>query len=142
MIPLGLAVSALLAIGVPLLYGPSFHRTIALGFILLPGVLLLGVGKVLSSGIAGRGYPRYTLYVAAISVPLTLGLYLGLIPPYDAWGAATASSISYALTALVALVFFRRATGIGVRRSLLPSRSDLADYTDLLRLARSWRPIR
>ena len=41
----------------------SSTRRSALGFILLPGVLLLGIGKILSSAIAGRGYPRYTLYV-------------------------------------------------------------------------------
>jgi O-antigen/teichoic acid export membrane protein len=139
MLPVGLAVSALLALGVPLLYGPRFHETVALGFVLLPGVLALGVGKVLSSGIAGRGHPRYTLYAASISLPVTLGLYLGLIPLYHAWGAAIASSVSYALSAFIALLFFRRVTQISLRMALLPGRDDLADYDRLLRLVRSRR---
>ena len=60
---------------------------------------MLGVAKILSSAIVGRGYPRYTLYTGAITVPITLALYFGLIPPFHAWGAAIASSVSYALTA-------------------------------------------
>ena len=127
---------------IPVLYGSKFHDSILLGFVLLPGVLLLGIGKVLSSAIAGRGYPRFTLYIAAISMPLTLGLYFLLIPLYDEWGAAAASSVSYALSALLALVFFRRVTRIGLRRALVPLSEDVADYGGLLHLARAWRPGR
>ena len=58
-IPAAVLISALLLFAVPLLYGTSFHQTTPLGFILLPGVLLLGIGKVLSSAIAGRAFPRY-----------------------------------------------------------------------------------
>ena len=139
-IPAAVLISALLLFAVPLLYGTSFHQTTPLGFILLPGVLLLGIGKVLSSAITGRGFPRYSLYITAVSMPLTLGLYFLLIPPYAAWGAATASSLSYALSALLALVFFRRVTGIGLRRALIPLSEDIADYGGLLHLARAWRP--
>jgi O-antigen/teichoic acid export membrane protein len=140
--PAGVAVAALLVIGTPLFYGHRFHQTIALGFVLLPGVLLLGVGKILGSAVTGRGYPRYALYTAGISLPLTLGLYLVLIPRYHAWGAAIASSLSYGLSAMIAVVFFRRATGIAFRVALLPRRDDVADYGGLLRLARSWRASR
>jgi O-antigen/teichoic acid export membrane protein len=136
-LPAGVAVAALLVIGVPLLYGHRFHQTIALGFILLPGVLLLGVGKILGSVITGRGYPRYALYGGAVTMLLTLALYLGLIPPFDAWGAAAASSVSYAANAVVGLVFFRRVTAISFRRAFKPTREDLTDYRTAAVLARS-----
>jgi O-antigen/teichoic acid export membrane protein len=135
-VPAALCVGVLLLVAVPLLYGHDFHQTTLLGFVLLPGVLMLGIGKILSSAIAGRGYPRYTLYVGLISVPLTLGLYFALIPPFDAWGAAAGSSISYGLTALLTLVFFRRLTHIGLREGLVPTREDLADYWLAASLAR------
>jgi O-antigen/teichoic acid export membrane protein len=135
-LPAGVAVAALLVIGVPLLYGHRFHQTIALGFILLPGVLLLGVGKILGSIITGRGYPRYALYGGAVTMLLTLVLYLGLIPLFDAWGAAAASSVSYAANAVVGLVFFRRVTAIGFRRAFMPTREDLTDYRTAAVLAR------
>lgn len=138
-VPSATFVAFLLLVAVPLLYGSKFHQTIALGFILLPGVMLLGIGKVLSSALAGRGHPRYALYAGAIVTPLTLGLYFGLIPPFDAWGAAVASSISYAATALLMLVFFRRVTRIGLAEAFLPRREEVADYRVLVRLARARR---
>jgi O-antigen/teichoic acid export membrane protein len=141
-VPIAVFVSALLLVAVPLLYGGRFDQTKALGFILLPGVLLLGIGKILSSAIAGRGHPRLTLYIAAISMPVTLALYFGLIPVYHAWGAAAASSVSYGLSALLALFFFRRVTGIGLLRAFVPRAADVADYGGLLRIARAWRPGR
>jgi len=137
-VPAALLISALLLIAVPVLYGTKFHDTTKLGFILLPGVLLLGIGKVLSSAIAGRGYPRYSLWVAAIVVPVTLTLYFVLIPALDAWGAALASSLSYALTAVLTYVFFQRVTQIRMREALLPRAEDIADYGGLLRLAWPW----
>jgi O-antigen/teichoic acid export membrane protein len=127
-LPAALLVGALLLVAVPLLYGGEFHDTTTLGFVLLPGVLMLGIGKILSSAIAGRGYPRYTLYVGLISVPLTVGLYFALIPPFDAWGAAIGSSVSYGLTALLTLGFFRKLTRIGLREGLVPTRDDISDY--------------
>jgi O-antigen/teichoic acid export membrane protein len=135
-LPAGLLIGLLLLIGVPLLYGPKFHETIWLGFILLPGTLILGVAKILTSAIVGRGFPRYTLYTGAISVPITLALYFGLIPPFHAWGAAIASSISYALTSLVVLLYFRRVTAVGLRDAFVPRAEDIADYAGLVRHVR------
>jgi O-antigen/teichoic acid export membrane protein len=137
--PAGLLISALLLLAVPLLYGGAFADTTWLGFVLLPGVLVIGVAKVLSSVIAGRGFPQYALYYSAISVAVTLVLYIALIPAFAAWGAAIASSLSYAITSLLALGFFRRVTGIGLRDAFVPRSEDLTDYAGLARLARSWR---
>jgi O-antigen/teichoic acid export membrane protein len=141
-LPSALAISILLLVGVPLIYGHKFHQTTWLGFVLLPGVLLLGIGKVLSSTISGRGYPRYATYIAAISTPLTVGLYAWLIPLFHAWGAAAASSVSYGLSAFLAVFFFRRVTTIGIRDAFVPRASDVSDYGGLARLARAWRPRR
>jgi O-antigen/teichoic acid export membrane protein len=134
-----MAISVLLLVGVPLFYGDKFSDTTLLGFVLLPGVLLLGISRVLSFTIQGRGYPRYVFFVGAVTVPLTLALYFTLIPAFNAWGAATASSISYALTTGLMLFFFRRVTRISVRRAFVPRGEDFTDYVDLARLARgSW----
>jgi O-antigen/teichoic acid export membrane protein len=139
-LPAGLLISLLLVVGVPLLYGAKFHDTIWLGFILLPGTLMLGIAKILTSVTTGRGHPRYALYAGLISVPVTLALYFGLIPGLNAWGAAIASSISYGLTALITLGFFRRVTALGLREAFVPTAADVADYGGLLGLVRAWRP--
>jgi O-antigen/teichoic acid export membrane protein len=139
-LPTAIVISLFLLVAVPLLYGGKFHDTIWLGFILLPGTLLLGIAKILGSGITGRGYPRYALYGSGASAVAALGLYFGLIPVFHTWGAAVASSLTYAFGAALGLYFFRRATAIGLREAFVPRADDLADYGSVLRLARGWRP--
>ena len=141
-IPAGVIISLLLLIAVPLLYGPEFHQTIWLGFVLLPGTLMLGVAKVLGSVVTGRGYPRYALYSSIVQAFAALALYFGLIPTFHAWGAAAGSSLSYAFTTVVSLVFVRKVTAIGFRDAFVPRADDMADYRGLVRLARAWRPGR
>jgi O-antigen/teichoic acid export membrane protein len=131
LVPAGLIVAALLGI-VPLVYGSSFDQTVGLGFVLLPGVLALGVGKVLASVVAGRGGVRYNLYTAAVVAAVTLALYFTLIPAYHGWGAATASSISYLASAVISAVFFKRVLGIPLTTALIPTSADLRNYPEAL----------
>lgn len=131
LLPSGCVVAALLAL-VPLIYGPRFDETVPLGFVLLPGVLALGVGKVISSVVAGRGAVRYNLYTGIMTASVTLGLYFWLIPAYGEWGAAVASSISYLMTAIIALAFFRRQLGIPLSDVLIPTAADLRNYPEAL----------
>jgi O-antigen/teichoic acid export membrane protein len=140
-LPTALIISLLLLIAVPLLYGSKFYDTIWLGFILLPGTLMLGVAKITGSGVTGRGQPRYALYGSGLTAALALALYFGLIPPFGAWGAAVASSLTYVFGALVGFYFFWRVTHIRLREALVPRSDDVADYGGLLRLGRrAWRP--
>lgn len=127
-LPTAIVVAALLLIGVPLIYGSAFHETIALGFWLLPGVLVASVAKVVSPVVTGRGYPIYSVYNVLITVPVTLGLYFVMIPARGATGAAIASSVSYSLTTILAMYFYRRATGNSIRAALVPTRGDIREY--------------
>ena len=131
LVPAGLIVAALLGI-VPLIYGSSFDQTVGLGFVLLPGVLALGVGKVLASVVAGRGGVRYNLYNSAVVAAVTLALYFTLIPAYHDWGAAIASSISYLASAVISAVFFRRVLDIPLSAALIPTTADLRNYPEAL----------
>jgi O-antigen/teichoic acid export membrane protein len=128
-------IGGLLAV-VPLIYGPAFNDTPRLGLLMLPGVLALGVGKVLIASVTGMGYPRDPLAIGLTTVPVTLVLYFALIPGMEADGAAIASSLSYAFTALLCLVSFRRRTKVGLWATLVPRTSDLNDYLTAWRAAR------
>jgi O-antigen/teichoic acid export membrane protein len=141
-LPTAVIIALLLVVAVPLLYGGKFHQTIWLGFILLPGTLLVGVGKILGSAVTGRGYPRYALFGSGASALAALALYFGLIPPFHAWGAAAASSLVYAFGACLGIYFFHRVTAVGVRDAFVPRADDVGDYVGLMRLARAWRPGR
>jgi O-antigen/teichoic acid export membrane protein len=130
-------VGALLVLVVPI-YGPDFRDSVTLGLIRLPGVALLGIAATLSATIVGRGHPEYGLYIALVTTPLTMALYATLIPWLKAPGAALASSLSFTLSFFLAAFFYRRATGAGVARRLIPTRSELDDYRTLLPKVREW----
>lgn len=122
---------------VPLIYGQSFQRAVGLGLILIPGVAGLGMAKVMSAVFSGRGFPRYALYITAMTVPITLALYLVLIPQLHATGAALASTLSYLISLVLSAIYFKRATAIPLRSALVPLRSDIIDYVHAFRLARA-----
>ena len=86
--------------------------------VLLPGVVLLGGGKVLTNDIAGRGYPHYNSIAAGFALVITLALDLLLIPRMGIVGAALASTVAYSATFIMAVVFYsvvsRRPAGMGV----------------------------
>jgi len=126
-----------LVLVLPFIYGSAFERSVTLGFILIPGVAVAGVAKVASAVSSGRGFPRYALYTTALTVPATIVLYLLLIPSFHAVGAAAASTISYTFTTVLTVYYFERATSIKLRSALIPARSDLIDYLDALRSART-----
>ena len=130
---------ALMSVGllaVPLIYGSDFAGAVSLGFILVPGVAIMGVGVLLAAAVVSRGSPQYSLYNALIVTPPTLALYAVLVPTLGAPGAALASTVSYAATGVVWLLFFRRVTSISISAELLPGRAELRDYTRLARRAR------
>jgi O-antigen/teichoic acid export membrane protein len=130
-VPAGAIVAVLLGL-VPLVYGPKFTETVWLGFVLLPGVLALGVGKVVGSVVTGRGGPRYMMYTGCIGAAVTIALYFILIPSNHEWGAAAASTISYVFTTALVVFFFRRVAAIPLRTALLPTRADLHNYSEAL----------
>ena len=129
---------ALVVLVVPI-YGEAFHQSTELGLILLPGVALLAISNPLLATIVGRGKPGLSLIAAIIITPLTVVMYVLLIPSLHATGAALASSISYAAMFALTAILYRRVTGSDPLRLMLPTRSELADYRRLAPLVR--RPL-
>jgi O-antigen/teichoic acid export membrane protein len=127
-----IAVIPILAIA-PLVWGPGFGRTLELGLILLPGVALLGVGRVMVAAFTGEGAANEALFVGLVSFPLTFVAFLLVIPDHGSTGAAIVSCCSYIVASLLAAYLFLRAPGHSVRSALMPRRSDLRDYERLAR---------
>lgn len=130
-----------LAVGMYLLivpiYGRPFEDAIELGMIRLPGVALLGIAGVLSASYVGRGRPIYSLWTALIVTPSTMVLYALLIPAHGATGAAIASSLSFTLSFVLALWFYRLTVGEPVWRRMIPTWSEVRDYLQLVPHARA-----
>jgi O-antigen/teichoic acid export membrane protein len=77
---------------------------------LLPGAAMLGSAKVLSNNLAGRGFPHYNAIVSGTSLVVTITGDLLLIPRWGVLGASIASSLAYAVTLILTMFFFRRAS--------------------------------
>jgi O-antigen/teichoic acid export membrane protein len=127
-----LLVIPILAIA-PLVWGPGFGRTLELGLILLPGVAMLGVGRVMVAAFTGEGAANEALFVGLVSFPLTFIAFMLVIPDHGSTGAAIVSCCSYIVASVLAAYLFLRAQGHSARTALIPRTEDLRDY---LRLAR------
>lgn len=111
--------AGLVLFGQPLLrlvYGAAFVPAYPALLALLPGVVLLGGGKVLTNEIAGRGFLHYNSINAGLALALTVLGDLWLIPRLGILGAALASSIAYSAIFLTAVAFYRSVS----RRSVQP----------------------
>ncbi len=135
-----LAVIPLLAVA-PLVWGPGFGRILTLGLILIPGVFLLGVGRVMVAAFTGRGAANQALIVGLVSFPLAFVAFLVVIPDHGSTGAAIVSCCSYVVASLLAAVLFFRYTGTRVAEALVPRSNDLRDYMSLARRALAARRL-
>lgn len=118
-----LTAAVLISPVVHVFYGPEFAPAVHPFLILLPGVWLVGIGKIASGHLAAHGhlFPG----ISTISAALNLAANLLLIPGMGAPGAALASTLSYVLVGGWVLIIFRRLTGIDTRRMIIPDREDL-----------------
>jgi O-antigen/teichoic acid export membrane protein len=137
-----LVACAAAAVGVfalPALYGPRFAGATVQALILLPGVLFVGVAGVLSQHFAGTGLPAALplFWVAALAIDTALNL--SLVPAFGARGAATSSTLSYALVGLLIALYFRARTGNTLRSAFVPRLAELRDLLSPRRAAALFR---
>ncbi len=110
---------------IPLLYTDKFLNSIYPLFILLPGVIMLSVWKIVLSDLAGRGFPQYKSISSTIGMVSNVVLNIVLIPLYGINGASLATTVSYSLTAILAIYWFTKTTGTTLRQLLLVQLEDL-----------------
>jgi O-antigen/teichoic acid export membrane protein len=128
-----------LAVGVlliPLVFGSDYSDSVGPGLVLIPGVAVLGASSLLTMNVVAIGRPELILRASIVLFPLTLLLYVALIPPFGVWGAAIGSTTAYLVSAAGYLLVFTRATGGMLRDSLWPGREELRDYRGL------WQQVR
>ena len=95
----------------PLVYGSRFVDATIQLLILLPGVCLIGIESVLVQHFTGTGLPMAIPVFWLITLTVSVGLNLALIPVFGARGAAITSTLSYSLIFLLVAVYFCVKTG-------------------------------
>jgi O-antigen/teichoic acid export membrane protein len=95
----------------PLIYGARFADATIQLLILLPGVCLIGIESVLVQHFTGTGLPAAIPVFWLITLAISVGLNLALVPVFGARGAAVTSTLSYAVIFVFVAVYFCLKTG-------------------------------
>ena len=122
----GLAVVGGFAIRIA--FGPEFTSAIAPMYILLPGMIFLGCGSVVTGNLRGIGRPGVSSVLAGATVLITLALDFLLIPRHGIDGAALASTIAYTAYGVAGVVILSRVTKLSIRSLAVPTARDLVPY--------------
>ncbi len=97
---------------ISLVFGRSFIPSFIPFLWLLPGVIFLSMGRVLSAFFHGINKPEYGSFFTIISVAFTVVFDLILIPKYGAQGAAIASTVAYTVSGVIAAFLFSYETKV------------------------------
>ena len=124
-----------LSLILPLLYGPDFSEVPAQLLILLPGVFLIGLESVLVQHANAMGLPRNIPLFWIATLLTNIILVFVLVPRYGAFGAAVASTISYALIFLLVGAHFHSTTGRSFSEMFLLRNFELKQLLDPRRSA-------
>jgi O-antigen/teichoic acid export membrane protein len=101
------AVAAIAPFLIPAVFGQEFKGAVVPLELLLPGVVAYAPVTVLVVYLSvRRAEPWWTLIVAIVSMVVTVGAAVALIPSHSARGAAAGSSIGYAAGAALAWGLF------------------------------------
>ena len=102
---------------VPLVYGAAFSEAALAHVALLPGVVAFMTFKVGAFDIVGQARPLLSVPVLLFGIVCNLTLARYLVPHYGALGAATATSIAYAVSGIGFLWLYRRVAAERARTS-------------------------
>ncbi|HOT92224.1 MAG TPA: oligosaccharide flippase family protein [Anaerolineae bacterium] len=114
------------------LYGVAYSGAVMALIVLLPGIVLLGMGGIVSCYITGKGHPEYGVPPAIASIVINILLNLYLIPKSGIIGASLASTISYSINAIVLLVIFLKMSRTKIFELFAIRGSDLKLYKTLI----------
>jgi O-antigen/teichoic acid export membrane protein len=110
LLSVGIVLPLWLAAGlvIPALYGAAFEGAVTPAQIILLGLVVEGVGAVVSAFLYGIGRPGLNSLAMGAGLVVTVVLDLLLIPRFEAVGAAAASAVAYLTSTLVLVWFFWR----------------------------------
>jgi O-antigen/teichoic acid export membrane protein len=126
-----LVVAALSGFLVPLIFGDKFGPSVPVIWWILPGTIALAVSKVMCADLLGRGMPEYSAMFAFVTLLVTVGLDLFLIPRMGIQGAALASSVAYLTNSGLVAFVLKRKLGVTWKALYVPSRTEFTPYRQI-----------
>lgn len=118
-----------------LLYGSAYLSAAVPMYIVITGVLFIGVTRILMRYITSVNKHQYNALMVLGAAGVNVVLNLALIPRFGIVGAALASLVTYTLQSAFALYVFRQLTGLPVGACIVPTP---ADVSHLGRVLQEW----
>jgi O-antigen/teichoic acid export membrane protein len=119
-------------LAIRVLYSSAFSPVVGPLRWLLPGIVILSIGKIVVAELVAREKIHYTLWAGVGAVVVNIIGNLVLIPLMGISGAALASSISYSLLGLIVTWYYLCETGLPWS-VFVPRRDDLSAYVTFWR---------
>jgi len=116
------------------MYGQPFADSAVVQKILLPGILLLTIFKVLNMDLAGQGKPWIAVYAMLPGLIINVILNVAWDNKFGANGAAMASTISYAVSAIIFLFLYSIAAKIPIKNIVMIRKSDFNFFNDVKKI--------
>lgn len=126
------AIGALVGAGpaIRLVMGNEFAAAVGPARIVIAGAATAGSASIVSIYFTNHlGRPRVSVAMLVVAGSVNLVACLTLIPMLGIYGAAIGTTSSYIVQGILALAWFRRATGSRWRDVLIIRRGDLRDYS-------------
>ena len=114
------------------LYNEEFRESAYVFKWLLPGIISMGMAKVLGNDIGARGYPQVNSVHSMIAVVVNVICNFWLIPIYGFLGAALATSISYIVWMFIKVVYYVYKFKASWLDIFLPNQEDFRLFKKLL----------
>jgi O-antigen/teichoic acid export membrane protein len=112
---------------VPMVFGQEYRPAVSSILLLLPGLVCYAPATiVVEYFMVQRGDARKATFIAGTSLVTSTILNFPLTPRFGADGASAASSISYIVMLITALMLFKRDTGLKVTAPVAVTRNDAA----------------
>lgn len=113
---------------VPWVYGEAYAASILPFQLMVPGVILLGMDRVLTRYFTGTNQHKPNVVTRTLSLSVNVALNWIWIPTYGIAGAAGAALVSYTVDALLLTIVFVSMTDRSVADLIVIRRSDLEPY--------------
>jgi len=117
--------AAVSKIAITLMYGEKFLPSVEPLLFLLPGVLFLTIGKILSKYTSGIGKPQYNTYSSLAAFAFNIILLVILVPKYNIVGAAIATSVAYFIFAVTITYLYIKESGNGILETFIIKPGDI-----------------
>lgn len=118
---------------VPLIYGPAFSYGAVLTIALLPGIVAYSMMPAPAAFFSQQlGRPSVPSYFSALSATVCAIVTVLTLPRFGLIAAAVATSVSYTVAFLFAVIYFARVSGMTGSKIFAYSAEDLRPYYSLL----------